>query len=171
MEAKPERTPRTRVDASARLGVEVVLWTLLTWGVWLVSLSVVDNEDLLVGGVAALVCGLAATGVRRRLGLSWRPRLSLLRPMLLLPISITVDAVAVLLAAWRPSGRGARIIEVDIGAAGHGPEAAARRAVMIAVVSATPSSVVLDADPESGRLVVHTLRSPAPAIHERYATR
>lgn len=171
MVAKSERTPRGRVGAGARWGAEVLVWTLLTWGVWLVSLSVVDNQDLLVGVLAALVCGLAATGVRRRLGLRWRPRLSLLWPVLLLAISIPVDAAAVLLGAWRPSARRPLTIEVDIGAAGDGPEAAARRAVVIAVVSATPSSVVLDADPDSGRLVLHTLRSPAPAIHERYATR
>lgn len=150
---------------------EALAWALLTWGIWLLSLSAIGDQDLLVGGLSSLLCGAAAAGVRRRIGAAWRPDARLFAPALLLPISIIVDAAAVLVAAWRPRHRHEQVVRIDIGARGDSSRAAARRAVVTTVVSATPASVVLDADPKSGRLTVHSLGSPGPSLQERYRTR
>lgn len=168
--AKSEASTPRRVKA-AQWALEVLVWTLLTWGIWLLSLSAIGDPDLLVGGLSSLLCGLAAAGVRRRLGQAWRPSPSLFVPAILLPVSIVVDASAVLIAAWRPRRRQVRTVEVDIGARGSEPQAAARRAIVTAIVCATPASVVLDADPSSGRLTVHSMGTPGPSVLERYGTR
>lgn len=169
--AKSERSAPRRSAKGVQWGVEVLIWTLLTWGIWLLSLSAIGDPDLLVGGLSSLLCGLAAAGVRRRLGFAWHPSAGAFAPALLLPVSIVVDAGAVLIAAWRPGSRRARTVEVDIDARGNEPRAAARRAIVTTIVSATPASVVLDADPVTGRLTVHSMGSPGPSLLERYGTR
>ena len=171
MVAKSDRTRRAVVSASSGWSIEVLSWTLLTWGVWLLSLSAIDDQDLLVGGLCGLGCGVVAAATRRAIGARWHPRLPAVAPTAWLPLAIVVDTAAVLVAAWRPALRGPQIVEVDIGAQGDAPEAAARRAIATAVVSATPATVVLDVDPGNGRMLVHSLRSPGPSLHERYARR
>ncbi len=169
--AKSKRTRAAVGWASRGRAAEVLVWTLLTWGVWLLSLSAIDDEDLFVGGLCALGCGVVAAATRRAIGARWRPRLAFLAPALWLPLAIVVDSAAVLVSAWRPKRRGAEVVDIHIGAAGSTPAATTRRAVAATVASATPASVVLDIDPETGHMVVHSLRSPGPGLHERYARR
>lgn len=166
-----EPSTPTRAAVAAQWGIEILVWALLTWGIWLLTLTAVDKENLLVGGLSALGCGVAAAAARRVYAGSWRVQASALRPALLLPVAIVTDAVFVLAASWRRSSRGAQVVKVDIGAAGATATAAARRALATLVVSATPSTVVLDADPDSGHLVVHRLPSRGPDLAERYAPR
>ena len=167
--AEDERRARRRWRPLAGWAVEVLVWTLLSWGIWLLSLSAVDDEDLFVGGLCALGSGLAAAAVRRVWAVRWRPTLGSVLPALLLPVSVVVDTLVVLSAPWRRPD--VRIEEVDIGARGDASAAAARRALATLVTTSTPASVVLDADPETGVLVVHTLASPAPDLYRRYARR
>lgn len=165
------RRPGGRFGRWIGVLVEGLAWTLLTWGIWLLSLSAVDDQDLLVGGLSGVVCGVAATAVRRAIGARWRPQPRLAVPALLLPWSIVADAVAVLASPLRSPGRGARVERIDIGAAGRSSIASARRAVATAVVSASPATVVLDVDDESGILTVHAMPSRGPKLYERYARR
>jgi multisubunit Na+/H+ antiporter MnhE subunit len=151
--------------------IEILVWALLMWGAWLLSLSAVGVPDLVVGGLSALACGVAAAGVRRAIGQRWRPEWSLVGPLAVLPVAIVVDAAAVLLSPWRPRNRREVVETVDVGGAGRSPRQAARRAVITAVVSASPATVVIDADDETGAIVVHALRSPGPSLQRRYARR
>lgn len=168
--AHSERAGRTRAARAAKWGVEVLAWTLLTWGIWILTLTAVDREDLFVGGLSAVGCGVAAAAARRSYAGGWRPRVSSLLPALLMPVAIVSDAVCVLAAPWR-LGRAARVVEIDIGAVGPTATASARRAIATLVVTSTPGSVVLDALPDDGRLVVHRLRTRGPDLAARYAAR
>ncbi|MGH8979913.1 MAG: Na+/H+ antiporter subunit E [Acidimicrobiales bacterium] len=169
--AKSERSTPRRAAPAARWGVEVLAWTLLTWGIWLLTLTAVGTEDLLVAGGCAIACGVAASAARRVYAGSWSPGVAELRPALLLPWAIVTDSIAVLSAPWRRAVDGAQIVEVDIDAVGTTARAAARRAIATLVVSATPGTVVLDARPDDGHLIVHRLRTPGPDLAERYAAR
>lgn len=157
--------------ARAAWAGEVLVWTGLMWGVWLLSVSAVGVPDLVVGGLCALVCGVCAAAARRAMHQRWRPGWSLLAPVAALPAAIVVDTVVVLLSPWRSPTRRGEVRTVDAGAAGHSGRSAARRAVVTAVVSAAPSTVVLDADDKTGALVVHAVGSPGPSIADRYAVR
>lgn len=150
---------------------EVLVWTALMWGVWLLSLSAIGLPDLVVGGLCSLVSGVCAAAARRAMRQRWRPSWSLLPPVAALPAAILVDTVAVLLSPWRPQPPGGEVRRVDAGGAGPSARAAARRAVVTAVISASPSTVVLDADDKTGILVVHAMGSPGPSIADRYAAR
>ncbi len=155
--------------AAGGFGIETLAWTLVAWGLWLVSLSAVGTPDLLVGGLCALACGAAAAGVRRLVGQHWRPEASLARPLLALPAAVVLDACGALAAPWRRD-RGAPAVRREHlpGAAGPTARSAARRAVVAAVVSATPASVVLDVRRDSGEITVHTVRAPGRPLLDRY---
>jgi multisubunit Na+/H+ antiporter MnhE subunit len=157
--------------------VEVVAWTLVTWGVWLVSLTALSPDELGVGGGCALLCGLAAAAVRRVVQGHGRPTWAAVRPLLLLPVAVAADTAAVLAAPWRPSRwrhrgepAGGRIEQSEVPRGGS-PVARACRSFAVAVVSASPGSVALEADPESGKLVVHAFGSAGPTLASRYAGR
>lgn len=166
--ATSERTAR-REGRVAAWSVEVLAWTLLLWGAWLLSLSAVGVPDLVVGGLSAAVCGIAAASARRAIRQRWHPSWSLIAPAAALPVTIVVDTAAVLLSPWRAGTRRGQVETVDVGGAGQAPRQTARRAVITTIVSASPASVVLDADDKTGTLVVHAMRSPGPSLAQRYA--
>lgn len=153
---------------AAAWGAETVVWALLTWGIWLLTLTAVDTEDLFVGGLTSLGCGLAAAAARRVYAGDWRPKPADFLPALVVPAAIVTDTVAVLLSPWRHATPPVDIVKVDIGAAGPTSSAKARRAIAVFVVTVTPATVVLDSDPDSGRLTVHRLRARGPDVLERY---
>lgn len=149
--------------------IEATVWSLLLWGVWLLSLSAVGVPELVVGGGCALVSGVCAAAARRAIRQRWRPGWAALAPLAVLPAAIVVDTVAVLLSPLRASTRRGELQTVDVGGAGHTPRQSARRAIVTMIVSATPATVVLDADDTEGTVVVHAMRSPGPSIQNRYA--
>jgi len=168
--ASSERSGPSRVARLAKWVLELLVWTLLTWGIWLLTLTALDKEDLFVGGLSAIGCGAAATAARRIYAGSWEPHHSSLGPALLLPVAIVTDALSVLAAPWCLS-RDAEVVEIGIGAAGTTARAKARRAIATLVVTATPGSVVLDVAPDDGRLVVHRLHTRGPDLAARYSDR
>lgn len=173
----------TNADRARALGavgwaVEILAWTLAAWGVWLVSLTAISAEELGVGGGCALLCGVLATAARRLVQGRGRPTLDALRPAWLLPVAIVVDTVSVLAAPWRPSRRRAAragerrpLDRVDLGARGRTPAARARRTFATLVVSASPGTVAVEADPDRGELVYHSFASDGPSLPSRYGRR
>lgn len=174
-------TSRRAADRHARraLGwvLEVLAFSLVSWGIWLVSLSVVDPEDLLVAGLTSLVCGVVAAGTRRAIGARWRPTLGLVPPLALWPLAVVADSAAVLtlplrrVRAGAGAGTSATLERVDLGASGQTARARAQRAIVATVVTSTPATVVLDVEERTGTMVVHALSSPGPKLHEAYARR
>lgn len=170
-----DRSGRRALPPAVAWALEVMAWTLAAWGVWLVSLTAISAEDLGVGGGCAVLCGLTAAAVRRLVQGHGRPTWWTARPAVLLPVVIAAEAVMVLAAPWRPSHRrsrsgGGRLQRLAI-TTGDTPVARARRSFAVVVVSASPGSVVLEADPDTGDFVVHTFGSAGPTLPSRFARR
>ena len=151
--------------------VEVLFW----WGaclcVWLISLSAVSGQELLVAVIVSLPCGVLAAVGRIAAANSWGFRVSWLRSALFVPFTIVSDALQVLLLVFRSPGREGEFVRVPInGGVGEGRRARGRRAVATLLTTVTPSSVVTDIDPDTGEALVHVIAVRGPHM-ERLAAR
>lgn len=154
---------------TARRAVEVVVWWALAYAVWLLSLSTVPLQELAVAALCALPCGVAAAGARWAIGESWAVKPRWLRPMLVLPFAIVSDAIQVLFSALRLQPSEGRFQRVPSSATGSDAHARGRRALATGLVTASPGSYVLDVDPDSGEMLIHSLASRGPRIERRVA--
>jgi multisubunit Na+/H+ antiporter MnhE subunit len=84
-------------------------------------------------------------------------------------LAVGSDAVQVLAKAVTRSSTG-RVETVDVGARGHGADATARRVGAIMAMSATPGTIVLDAD-DDGRITFHSLGCKGPRVEDKVARR
>ncbi len=150
----------------ARVVAEVVAWWAIAFSVWMISLSAAPLQEYLLAVACALPCAVAAFGARRAFEASWTLRPGWLKPMLALPAIILSDAAQVLLAVVRPGQPGGRFTTVRTGAVDDVPEARSRRAVATVLMSVTPGSYVLDADPDNGDLMVHALAHRGPGMQK-----
>ncbi len=144
--------------------MELVCWWGVATGVWLLTLSSVNVQDLVLAIVCALPCAAVAGVTRRALGGSWRLRPGWLRWIGPLMVSAVADFGAVLAAAasslaGRPVTGRLEVVPLD---EPGGRTAAGHEALATLVLSATPGSLVADADPEENHLVVHSLGSVGP---------
>jgi multisubunit Na+/H+ antiporter MnhE subunit len=134
-------------------------WTGACLGIWLLTLSSVSPQEYGVGTACALLCGAVAAPLQRILAVSVRTSAGWLRAPLVLPFNVVMDAFSLLFSALRrPSVEGV-LREVDIGAAGGGAAATSRRAFATLLLTSTPGTVVVDSDPDTGRLTVHDMAS------------
>lgn len=138
------------------LVAEAVFWAGASFGVWLLSLSAVSGQELLVAGPSACGCGALAVLARRAMRVAWHPSPDQLRGAWRVPLAIPVDAARVVAAAL--ARRPGRFVQVPVrGATGDEPRPAARRAVTGFLLSLTPGSYLVDVDPANGRALVHEL--------------
>lgn len=158
--------------ATARM-IEVVLWWLLLIAVWISTISSITVVEVSVAAGSAAPCAAMAVLTRRRIGISWRPRLSWLRWIPPLAVSVLTDTARVLLLPWRHLGRRLRrqpfrgdLRGVSLPQEAR-PRAGARRALGGWVLSLTPGSYVADADPEELAFLVHTVVDSRPDMIER----
>lgn len=152
----------------ARRVVEIVVWWALAYAVWLISLSTVPLQELLLAAACALPCGIAAAGTRWAIRDSWWIRVSWLKPMLVLPVAVVTDAAQVLMAGLLR--RGGDFQRVSTGTGGDSSSARGRRALAIGLITSTPGSYVLDIDPESGEMLLHSLASRGPRMERQVAS-
>lgn len=148
----------------ARTGAELLAWWAVATGIWMVSLSIAPLQEWLLAAACGFPCALAALWARRVLGTSWTLRAAWLKPVLTVPYRIVTDAAEVLLAVVRPGQPGGRFDTVRTGARGDSPEARSRRALATFLLSVTPGTYVLDADPDSGDVLVHSLTARQPGL-------
>lgn len=152
---------------------ELVWWWAAAVGVWLLTLSSVNGQDLVVAAACGLPAAVAARSGRRAVGGCWRPRPGWIRWAVTLPPSILADTARVFRTALRharderPPGR---VREVALPHDGPQPVAAARRALATLALSSTPGAYVVDDDPGGHRLVVHSL-SESTSPTEKAITR
>jgi multisubunit Na+/H+ antiporter MnhE subunit len=145
--------------------IESAVWWALCLGVWLISLSAISLQELIVATLAALPCGVLATAARVVAGNAWKPRPAWFGPLALLPVAIVTDTVQVLAAAVRR--RPVEFSAVDVPESrGDTPRGAGRRAVATLVISTSPGTLVADTDPESGTLLVHKLAWRGPQMEQ-----
>jgi hypothetical protein len=129
----------------------------VAFSVWMISLSVAPLQEYLLAAGCAIPCGVGAVVARRAVGDSWTLRPGWLRPLLLLPVAVLTDTLAVLRSGLRPQGR----VQSMAGPPGAGPVSRSGRAVATMLVSVTPASFVLDA--ESG-IIYHSVAGPGPSM-------
>jgi multisubunit Na+/H+ antiporter MnhE subunit len=149
-----------------RVVAEVVAWWVVAFSVWMITLSIAPLQEYLLAVGCGLICALAAVWARRALEASWVLRPSWVLPLLAVPLIVVTDTVQVLLAPLRPARRRGRFTTVGTRAVDDLPAARSRRAVATWLMSVTPGSYVLDADPDTGDLTVHSLAWRGPRMEK-----
>lgn len=128
---------------------EVAGWWAALVLVWLATLNSFSYAELGTCAVIAVPGALAARAGRVAAGQRWRVRARWVRWLRFVPVAVLHDTMGVFrLATRRDRPQDDSFDEVRLRAGG-----AAHEALATAAVSATPGSVVVDADNE--RLVVH----------------
>lgn len=137
---------------------EVLVW----WGVlvlvWLGTLNAFSYEELTAAAVLAVPCAIAARLGRRAAGVHWSVDARWARWLVHLPWAILHDTVAMLAVAVRPDRPGDDDFdELELANEPTKARQAGHEALATATLSATPGSVVVDANDEHDRLTVHTV--------------
>jgi hypothetical protein len=140
--------------------IEAVCWAAVCVGIWLLTLSVITGQEIIVACAAAALCGAAAVGGRRVVGGHWAFRPGWLGWLVKLPVSAVIEAAQVLWSALR--GRGGEEVTVQLPEDESEQVSASRRGFGAVALSASPGSYVVDADPDRCRLLVHRLGGGAP---------
>jgi multisubunit Na+/H+ antiporter MnhE subunit len=147
---------------------EVALWWAACVGTWLLTLSSVNTAELVAAVAAGLPCAVVAVLARRAVRGPLSPRAAWLRWLLPVPVAVLADSVRVLaVAAGALVGR--RIPEGDLRRVTLPRDRSAgawqnRQAAAVILVSASPGSVVLDVDVDSGEALVHALTTGRPDV-------
>ena len=126
--------PRVEGNDSA---VEIAGWWLLCVTVWLAALTTVTPAEIVMAAVVAVPCAVVARLARRQVARGWRFRLAWFADIRRLPVTVVADTVRVWRAAVRRERGRTRVVRVG--------SDEARRAVAVAVRSASPGQVVIDA--------------------------
>jgi multisubunit Na+/H+ antiporter MnhE subunit len=147
---------------------EVALWWAACVGTWLLTLSSVNTAELVAAVAAGLPCAVVAVLARRAVRGPLSPRAAWLRWLLPVPVAVLADSARVLaVAAGALVGR--RIPEGDLRRVTLPRDRSAgdwqnRQAAAVILVSASPGSVVLDVDVDSGEALVHALATGRPDV-------
>jgi multisubunit Na+/H+ antiporter MnhE subunit len=145
--------------------VEIAVWWVLLFGLWMLTLSSVSVAESVTAAVAALLCAFAARAGRRASRVGWRPRLAWLTWFAMVPVALCMDTVRLFVATVRRD-LPERFDEVELPTDRPAARADARRAAAVLALSATPGSVVLDAAPDRP-LLLHVVVSGRPRLDER----
>jgi multisubunit Na+/H+ antiporter MnhE subunit len=138
-------------------------------GMWIVLAGQPDAQDLVAGSVAAVLAVGFGYLVSQRGSMVPSVRAADLRTLAAVPWQVVVETGQVFaLAARKASGHPTtpgelRTVPLDAGPDVRGWPAARREAVLTALLSAAPNSVVVDIDMEAGTALVHQLISATPA--------
>ena len=138
-------------------------------GMWIVMAGQPDVQDLVVGSAAAVLAVGTGYLVSERGKMVPSARLADLRMLAGVPWQVVsetgqVFVLAARKAAGRPVAPGALcIVPTDVGTDMRGWPAARREAVLTALLSAAPNTIVVDIDMEAGTALVHQLAgAPEP---------
>lgn len=139
--------------------VEIAVWWAFLVLVWIATLNTFSWQEVLVAAVLAVPCAVAAAAGRAAAGVRWRVPVAMRRWLLALPAAVAHDVVAVLALGVRSRTREDEdtFRAVRLPSEHDDARLAGREAVSTAILSATPGSVVVDANGEHDELLVHTL--------------
>lgn len=168
-ESSRDNLRRSRWARTAAAAAEIGWWWAAAVAVWALTLSSVPPQELITSAICGLPCAVAARAGRKALAGRWRPRLRWTTWLLPLLVAVPADAGHLLAATVRQlvtSEQPGGMQEYRM-PAGEPPDvAAARHAMAILTVSATPGTFVADSDPEEDKIVVHTLVSGRPQLEQ-----
>lgn len=162
----PERPGRLSLVAGGLIYAGALL------GMWIVLAGQPDLQDLVVGSVAAVLAVGTGYLVSDRGKMVPSARVADLRTLAGVPWQVVAEtgqvfALAARKAVGRPVVPGALCtVPVDVGTDVRGWSAARREAVLTALMSAAPNTIVVDIDMEAGTALVHQLAgAPEPDAH------
>ena len=162
----PERPGRLSLVAGGLIYAGALL------GMWIVLAGQPDIQDLVVGSVAAVLAVGTGYLVSDRGKMVPSAQVADLRTVVGLPWQVVAEtgqvfALAARKAVGRPVAPGALCsVPVDVGTDVRGWPAARREAVLTALMSAAPNTIVVDIDMEAGTALVHQLAgAPEPDAH------
>ena len=162
----PERPGRLSLVAGGLIYAGALL------GMWIVLAGQPDIQDLVVGSVAAVLAVGTGYLVSDRGKMVPSAQVADLRTVVGVPWQVVAEtrqvfAVAARKAVGRPVAPGALCtVPVDVGTDVRGWQAARREAVLTALMSAAPNTIVVDIDMEAGTALVHQLAgAPEPDAH------
>jgi multisubunit Na+/H+ antiporter MnhE subunit len=144
-------------------------------GMWIVLAGQPDVQDLVAGSVAAVLAVGAGFFISGRGKMVPGVRAADLRTLAAVPWQVVAEtgqvfALAARKAAGRPTAPGVlRTVPLDAGADLRGWAAARREAVLTALLSAAPNTVVVDIDMAAGTALVHQLVDGAKGSDARQA--
>ena len=140
-----------------------LIYAGLLLGMWIVLAGQPDPQDLVAGSAAAVLAVGVGYLVSQRGKMVPSARITDLRMLAAVPWQVVVEtgevfALAARKASGRPIAPGAlRTVPVDVGTDVRGWPAARREAVLTALLSAAPNTIVVDIDMEAGTALVHQL--------------
>ena len=162
----PERPGRLSLVAGGLIYAGALL------GMWIVLAGQPDIQDLVVGSVAAVLAVGTGYLVSDRGKMVPSAQVADLSTVVGVPWQVVAEtgqvfALAARKAVGRPVAPGALCtVPVDVGTDVRGWPAARREAVLTALMSAAPNTIVVDIDMEAGTALVHQLAgAPEPDAH------
>lgn len=143
--------------------VELACWWAVAIGVWLVTLSSVNAQDLVAAIVLGLPCALAACAGRRAVEGSWAPEPRWVAWLPALAAAVLADTARMARFVLRRDrgDPGTRFRTVEL--ATSGPNAG-HEALATLALSATPATFVADVDPDRDVVVVHEVVAGTPHL-------
>ena len=146
-----------------------LIYAVALLGMWVILAGQPDVQDLVAGSAAAVLAVGTAYLVSQRGRMVPGVRAADLRTLAAVPFQVVAEtgqvfALAIRKASGRPVAPGAlRTVPVDVGTDVHGWPGARREAVLTALLSAAPNTVVVDIDMQAGTALVHQLAgAPEP---------
>jgi multisubunit Na+/H+ antiporter MnhE subunit len=137
-------------------------------GLWIVLAGQPDTQDLALGSVAAVLAVGVGYPLSQRGRMVPSIRAADLRTLAVVPWQVVAEtgqvfAVAARKASGRPAAPGSlRTVPLDSGPDTRGWPAARRDAVLTALLSAAPNTIVVDIDMAAGTALVHQLAGAPP---------
>lgn len=149
----PRNSGNSRGTLRVALLESLAWWAALTI-IWLAALSSYTAAESVAAACVSLACAVLAPVARRAAGDSWRPGVGWLRALPVLLTAVISDTVTVFgrMATGRRGGA-PRPHLARYRVAGRGDST--RRAGATLMVSATPTTVVLDSEQREGTILVH----------------
>lgn len=149
--------------APARAALEYALWTVAGTLFWLATASTVTAVETAVAAAVSVVCAVLARMARRALPFRARPVRGWLRWVAVVPAATVADMVR--LPGWLRTGQREELRAAAMPSGS--PRQTGWRAGGIVALSATPGSVVVASDPDSGAVKVHSITSGWPRLDEQ----
>lgn len=153
----------------ASAGLEIIWWWAAAVGIWALTLSAVSAPELITAAACGLPCAVAARAARKAVGGAWRPRWRWAGWIGPLAAAVPADAVRLLVVTIRhlvTRESLGQLREIGMPAGEPADVAAARHALAVITVSASPGTFVVDSNPEEDKMVIHTLVEGRPSLEQ-----
>jgi multisubunit Na+/H+ antiporter MnhE subunit len=141
--------------------LEAVVWWGVCTGVWLLTLSAVTSEEVVLALAAGAVCGPLAVLGRELAGGRWRPQLRWARWLAAIPVAVVAETVRILAMSYSPRRRTGQLSTVQLPGRERADVAAARDGLAALAIATSPAAYVVDTDPDRREWQVHLLGRPA----------